>query len=313
MHLLRLIIMAAITAACAACASGSGPAPQRAPQDLHLSIRNLNKGTAFYKKGCYPKAIQHFQEAHERFAAADDVRGTAESLNSMANAYFRIGKLESAILIFKEAVALYHLLDDQAGSIRALTNQSTALAAYGKLEQAKDVLGQADNMAASHHSMLLGLRLKARAILRLKAGDRDGAKQLLLKAIDAISSNDSGQYASAQYTMGYALLATQQPKEAVAYLNRALKMDHEARAYFAIGEDLEALGDGHMQLAQFDQAVSYYKRSIKIFALLGNTAKVEQTSIKLEKSALRADADIEATLHWVSLWLSGQWEANICR
>ncbi|MGD9367670.1 MAG: tetratricopeptide repeat protein [Desulfobacteraceae bacterium] len=312
MRPLRLVMTAILAIACAACASNSSPPPERRAADLRLSIRHLNKGTMFYNKGCFVKAVRHFQEAHERFAAQDNIQGTAESLNSLANAYYRLNDMDSAVLLYDEALELYRLQQDIAGQIRALANKSTALASSGRFKEAGTALDQADALAASK-TILTGLRLKARAILKIKAGDTTEAKRLLLKSMRAISKKEAGQYASAQYTMGYLLLSTQQPQEAIPYLEKALDADRSAHANFGIGQDLEALGDCHMQLRQYRQALTCYKRSLKIFVLLNNANQIQRTRTKLELSAAKADADIQATRHWVDQWLAGEREANVCR
>jgi tetratricopeptide (TPR) repeat protein len=297
-------------AACTACASG--PAPERAPRDLRLSIRHLNRGTQFYNKGCFLKAAQHFHNAHQRFTAADNLRGAADSLNSLANAYYRLNDMERAITVYDEADALYDLLNDKIGRVRALTNKSVALASSDKLPEAAAALKRADALAEPD-DMLMGLRLKARAIVKLKTNAPEESIRLLEKAIQAIAQTDINQYASVQYAMGYALLSNQQPQKAIQYLNRALEADRTAGDHFGIGLDLEALGDCHVQLKQHAHATTAFKRSIKIYALLNHTEKVQAISSKLVNSASKAGTDIEITLDWVTQWLAGLREANICR
>jgi tetratricopeptide (TPR) repeat protein len=277
-----------------------------------LSIRHLNKGTGFYNKGCFTKAARHFQEAHERFSAADNLQGTADSLNSLANAYYRLNDMESAQLVYDEAVELYALLNNSVGQIRALANKSVALASAGELPEAQAALDKADTLA-ERDGALATVRLKARAILRFKRNDVDGSEKLLSKVIRAVPKSDTKQYASAQYTMGYVLLSSRQPNKAIPYLNRALTADRAAGDYFSIGQDLEALGDCHAQLGEHALAATELKRSIKIYGLLNNIEKVQQVSPKLLKSASIAGTEAQTTLNWVARWLAGQWEANICR
>jgi tetratricopeptide (TPR) repeat protein len=307
---LRLLISATLMAAYTACTSG--PVPERAPQDLRLSIRQLNRGTHYYKKGCFSKAAQHFRNAHERFAASDNLRGTADSLNSLANAYYRLNDMDRAVLVYDEAEALYDLLSDKMGRVRALTNKSVALASWDKLQDAQEALNLADTLARPD-DMLRGLRLKARAILKLKTNEPEESKQLLEEAIKVIPQSDINQYASAQYAMGYVLLSTRQPRKAIKYIKRALAADRTAGDHFGIGQDLEALGDCRVQLNQHAQATTEFKRSIKIYALLNDTQKVQTLSSKLLKSASESGTDIQITLDWAAQWLAGLHEADICR
>jgi tetratricopeptide (TPR) repeat protein len=312
MNLLRIISLLLAVAFFTACAGGSAPPPERQPEDLHRSIRYLNKGAIFYNKGCYAKAAYQFQKAHEMFTAADNLQGAADSLHSMANAYYRLNEMPSAVLVYDEAVGYYQLLEDREGQVRALSNKSVALAASGMFEAAESALNQADAVAGNG-AILSGQRLKARAILKIKTGHFGEAKQLIRSAMRSIPKNEAGQYASAQYTMGYLLLQSHQAEDAISYLEKALESDQMSESYFAIAQDLEALADCHAELGRHDQAVNFYKRSIKIFALLGRTERIEQISPRMMKSASAGAVGIEATLHWVKQWLEGQYEIGICR
>ncbi len=312
MNRLRILISLLTVALFTACAVGSGPPPERQPRNLHQSIRYLNKGTQYYDKGCYAKAVYHFQKAHEMFSAADNLQGAADSLNSMANAYYRLEEMSSAVLVYDEALGYYRLLDNREGQVRALMNKSAALAGSGKFEAAEWALNQADALAGGK-DILSGQRKKAWAILKIKMGHIEEAKQLMQSAMRAIPKNEAAQYASAQYTMGYILLRSHNPKEAIAYVEKALAFDRQLSSYFGIAEDLETLGDCHAEMGQHDRAVNFYKRSIKIFALLDRPERVAQVLPHLQKSASIAAVGVDATLHWVKQWLEGQLEIGICR
>lgn len=312
MILLRNMTLLIAAAFLAACAGGSAPPLERQPEDLHRSIRYLNRGTSFYNKGCYTHAAYHFQKAHEMFSAADNLQGAADSLNSLANAYYRLNEMTSAVLVYDEAADYYQQLENRSGRIRALSNKSVALASAGKNEAAASALDQADAIAGDD-DILVGQRLKARAILKLKTDEIDQAKKLMKKAVRSISRGEAGQYASAQYTMGYLLLHGQEPGAAIDYLERALKADQESGAYYSIAQDLETLGDCHAAMSKPAEAVHYYKRSIKIFALLERSEQVAQITHRLQKSATMAGLDISATLHWVKQWSDARWELSLCR
>ena len=313
MYALRIITILLTATLLAACAGGGATPPsERQPQDLHRSIRYLNKGTRFYQKGCYTHAVRQFQKAHELFAAADNLQGAADSLNSLANAYYRLNEMPSAVLVYDEAADYYQLLGDREGQIRALSNKSVALSSSGMYQTAASVLDRAD-AAAGGEDILSGQRLKARAILKLKTENIEQAKRLMRKAMRSIQEHDEGQYASAQYTMGYILLSSKKPGDAIAYLQRALEADQTAGAYFSIAQDLETLGDCHTAIGQHAQAVNFYKRGIKIFALLDHAERVAEIAPRLTKCASIAELDIAATLHWIKKWSEGPWDLSICR
>ncbi len=310
MYLYRLLILAVTAAVCLACASG--PAQQRPPKDVRLSIRHLNKGTTYYTKGCYPKALQHLQEAHERFAAADHLQGTADSLNSMANTYYRLGSFQSALTVYDEAIALFGQLGQKSGQVRALANKSAALIAGQKLDEASVVLDQADEIAGGKN-ILAALRLKTRAMLGIAHNDFKGAEALLLRALDAAPQADQLLFADIQYTMGHLMLTIRHPERAAAHLEAALKIDRAIGAYYSTALDLAALGSCYDDMARHAEAVGYFKRSLKIFALLQAAPKVQWVLPRLERNAEKSGLNIQAALQWAAQWTAGQREANICR
>ena len=310
MRLFRPLILVLTASICLACASG--PAPEKLPKDAHQSIRHLNKGTAYYIKGCYPQALRHIQAAHERFAAADDLQGVADSLNTMANIYFRMDDYQSALAVFDETIPIYEQLGDRVGQVRALVNKSAALIAARRLEDALQALDRADGLSQSAN-ILGALRLKTRAMLLLAKDDAKEAENLLARALDTVPESDPALQADIQYTLAHLMLTTRRPQLAVTHVDHALKIDRAAGAYFSIGLDLAALGSCYQELAQYAEAVDFYKRSLKIFALLEAPKKVQWVLPRLASSAQKAGLNLQATLHWTEQWLDGQGEAGVCR
>lgn len=299
-----------VLALCSACASG--PAPERSPRPIRQSLRHLNKGAVLYTRGCYLEALARFSEAHERYTAADHLEGVAASLNSIANVYFQLNDLDSALLVFEEAIAVFETLDDRQGLIRAVTNKGAALIAAQKPDEGEAVLDKADALAAGT-DVLSALRLKNRALLEMDRQHFTEAKQILEQAIGRSGENAVEQAASVHYTMGRILQAEQNTAGAIAHFNTALDIDRSRGAYMGIAQDLAALGSSYAAMGQYDQAVSHYRRSLKVFALLGNTPAVRDIRRSLEDAAAQTGADIRSTIHWVERWRKGNKEANLCR
>jgi tetratricopeptide (TPR) repeat protein len=310
MRHLRPAFITITVLACLACASA--PAPPKLPEDIHQGIRYLNKGSAEYQKGCYHKALQHVREAHERFSLVDDLSGSAASLNTLANIYYRLGDLRGALLIYNEAAALFEQLDQRPGLVRVLANKAAALAASGNLDEATRTLDHADEMAKNTR-ILESLRLKTRGLLHIAGGDSQGAEDLLVAALNAASQSEPGLLADIHYTLAQVKSTKPQVQEAVSHLQTALALDRAASAYFSTGLDLAALGSCHENLADFTEAVNYYKRSLKIFAMLEARHKVQWVRSRLQSCAEKAGLNPEAVLHWSEQWAAGRNEAGLCR
>ena len=311
MFALRSTILLLMVSALLACASS--PAPERGSSDTRLSIRHLNKAADFYTKGCFSKALEQAQEAHERFVAADDLKGTADSLDSMANIFYRMGDPMHALPIYDEAIDLFRQSGDKSGQARAMANKSAALIAVKRLDQAAAVLDQADALGVGTQAALCW---KTRGLLRIEQHDTQGAEALLRDALRKVSLSDQALAADIHYTLGYLLLTTQRPQPAIGHLEAALNLDRSAGAYYSIGIDLAALGACFDRLAQYDEAVRRYKRSLEIFALLGASRKMHEVLPRLKVSARKAgvaDQGLLTTLQWAQQWLEGRQQADLCR
>ena len=309
----RLLMIALITALCLSCAAG--PAPEQAPPDIHEGTRYLNKAAAYYRKGCYSKALQYIQEAHERFVAADYLQGTAQSLNTMANIYFRMDDFSSALAFFDESITLFRQLNDKRGQVRALSNKAAVLIAAKRLEDADKALELADNTAGDQ-DLLPALRLKTRALLSIERNDPIDAEALLTRSLRRVSDTDRALQADIHYTIGHAMLISGHAQQAIDHLETALELDRAAGAYFQIGMDLAELGACFQQVGQYAEAIDRFNRSIKIFALMAAPQKVSEVLAKLQASAGKSDRPepaVQATLKWAELWLAGRREANLCR
>ncbi len=290
----------------------STPLPERMPSYLRQSIRHLNKGTQYYTKGCYPLALRQFQESHERYVAADHLPGTAASLNSLANTYYRMKDFEGALAVYDEAIALYRQLEDRPGLTLALANKAAALIATGQMESAGLHLDEADRVAGDE-ALMASQRLRTRAIWLMRRGDPGQAEKLLRQALRLTPDSAQAQIAAVQYALGRLFMDSRRPAQGLSHLEAALEADRKLGAFHGIALDLAALGDSRARLNRHDLAVSYFKRSMKIFALLGDAPMVDEIRTRLVASGRSADVDILASLQWVDRWLAGDRTANICR
>lgn len=310
MQTLRLPIVALGIILILACGTAAPPEPS--PKHIRQSTRHLDRGATLFKKGCYFRALDHYQQAHERYTAADQIEGIAHSLNGIANVYYRLGDGPRAVSAYNEAIETYGLANAQSGVVRAICNKSAALISANRLTAAETSMNQADQ-AAGFNRIMPALRHKVRALLKMKTGSVRDAETLLKKAIRAAENSEPDQLASANYTMGQLLLDQQRPSEAINFIEKSLSLDRAAGAYDDVAHDLSAMGRCHFQLMQQAKAATHVKRSIKIFALLGNATKVKTLANLLKSQAIGPNQEIEATLRWANQWLAGDKEANLCR
>ncbi len=274
--------------------------------------RPLNHGAALYLQGCYTRALEFFQEAHERYTVLDNLPGIASSLNSMANVYYQLDDMQGALRSYTEALAVYRQLEDRDGAVRVLSNQAAALVRSGQLEEAAHTLDQADALAGAA-PLLLTLRLKNRALIAMARNETAEAQRLLTQALAVRRAGDDASKAAAHYALGRLLVETGRPAEAEPHLQEALTFDRAGGAYPSVAKDLAALGVCYARLGDHARAVGFFLRSAKIYALLQDTLRTQELIASLKDSADRAGVDIQASLHWIEEWLEGRTEGTLCR
>lgn len=301
-----LIVIAA--ALCVACAGG--PAPQRSPKHLRKSVYYNNRGADLLSQGCYVQALNFFNEAHQRYAIADNLEGVAQSLNSIADLYYRLGDMTSALLVYDDAIAVYREIADDTGLVRAMADKAATLIALDRLTEAARILDQAD--ALDPEGAQKAMRLKNRALLYIRKKDFPVAKDLLARALASSDESQTAVRSSIYFAAGHIALMERRTEEARKAFTRALDIDRAATAYSLMARDLQNIGDCWVQDNDQARAVAYFKRSAKIYALLADSAKADEVTGQLKKSAGQAGIDIQATLHWIKLWLKEGRAVDLC-
>jgi len=293
---------------CSACATG--PAPQRASEQTRNSIYYLNQGTELFARGCYGRAMDYFQDAHQLFSAADDRAGVIQALNSIGDTYFRLDDLESALRVYGDAIALAQAEAHHPGLVRALSNQAAALMNLNRGREAALALDQAADLGKTNGEQ--ALYLKTRALWCIHEGQRDQALSFLEAALKACDTNGEDSRSSIYFAMGHLLMQNDQPEQARSRFDQALALDREKHVPYDIARDLEAIGMTYAAVEDHHHAVDHLKRSAKIYALLKDTRRAQTAVAQLEKSAGLADVDAGTTLFWIQTWLADKTGSAIC-
>jgi|GEM_PF-1253606 len=291
-----------------ACA-GSPPPSVSMPEDIRETTYYARKAVKLFRKGCYAGALDYFQDAHERYAAADQLEGVAHSLNGIADIYHRWGEIQSAVKVYDDVIEIYQSLDDSQGVIQVLCNKSAALIALDRLETAAEILRQADALDRSGNQT--PIRLRTRALLSIRKNEPQLAREQLDQALAAAEA-DQPMQSSIFYAKGHVELTADRPAQAKVFFGQALHLDRAAGAYHDIARDLQSLGTCHARLGDHRQALNHFKRSAKIFALLKDQRRATEVIEQLEKSARRAGADIQTTLQWIHQWMLNPNDGQIC-
>ncbi len=297
---IRIVLFSTLILACAGANS-----KQITPEHLTSGMKEIQKGNGLYQRGCYQRAIDHFFQAHEQFAASDQVAGVAMSMNNIATVYRALGDTTNALRFFNEAFTLYQDLTDPDETIRVLSNIAATLLGDDKIREAETAMNMADRLAADHGVAYVPL-LRNRGIWSTKKKAYGNAETILTKALADVDPSKFSEFAAVNAALGAMMTETDRPNRAIEFYNNALDADRQAGFTKAIGDDLAAIGSIHQGLEAHTAASSYYQRSLKIYALIGNKPKVRDTMGRFEEVVEKTGQDASITREFVASWLRGE-------
>lgn len=298
----QTILIALLTTLVLACAGANSK--QIKPKHLTSGMQQIKKGNELYQKGCYKRSIEHFFRAHERFAASDQVAGVAMSMNNIGTVYRILGDTTDALRFFNESYRMYQDLNDPAGRVRVLSNIAATLLGVGKLTEAEPVIDTADRLAADH-GIMHGPLLRNRGILFAKKKAYQRAETILNRALTDVDPSNLSEFAAINAALGNLMAETDRTNEAIEFFKDALVADRQSGFTKGMGDDLAAIGKTYHGLEAYSAASSYYQRSLKIYALIGNTQKVRDIMGRLEKIAEETGRDASITKEFAASWLKG--------
>lgn len=293
---------------CLGCASG--PAPERAPEQIREGIYYQNEGADLFTKGCYVRAMDYFQDAHQLYTAVDDQTGVVWALNSIADTYFRLGDMKNALLLYDDAAALSKSEGRSPDLVRALSNKAAVLLALNRPKESASSLDHAETIR--NKGSYEALYLKTRALLLIEEKKLKRADAFLDRALDAPGSGGIATRSSIYFSMGHLLLQHGQTEKARKHFEKALVLDRKGACHHDIARDLEAIAATFTVEGNHAHATHFYKRSAKIYALLKDGRRIQAVLPDMKRSATLADIDIRMTLHWIQKWLNGKSGNAIC-
>lgn len=294
---------------CFACAGGNSG--KKIPEHITAGTKEMTRGIDTYNNGCYKDSLEYFYRAHELFVASDQLSGVAMSLNNIGNVYRITGDFESALLFFDEAFAIYSDMDDPLGGVQVLSNKVAALIDGDRLEEAEEVLNMTEEMAKENR-ILFGPLFSNRGILLIKKTEYSRAEELMQTALANTDPENPSEFATVNSAFGNLMLETQRYEKAIDFFKTALKADRLSGFNKSIADDLAAIGSAYLKLGKDELAVNFLKRSVEIYALIGNHKKVQNIMKKLEKVSEKTGIDLSITKHFVNRWLEGKTLESIC-
>jgi CHAT domain-containing protein/Tfp pilus assembly protein PilF len=205
-------------------------------------------------------------------AQAMDARKTqADQLYREADFHLKSNAFQAAQLKLEQAFSLYQQLGDTTGQKDVLTSLGVAIAGQTYYQEALRYLAQAEAIAGDTSQQ--GRIWTEQGFVYLELGEYRQAHYLFLRSqgsqvqnIDRENRNRIGIGEAYRYLGMYS--------QALPYLKTAENASGDRNDY---GRALNALGDIYFELAQYQEAQSYYQKAISIRQSLGDRLGTSRT------------------------------------
>ncbi len=292
-----------------ACAGGKPV--KKTPHHIKIGNQELKKGSFWYKKGCYDKALKHFFRAHETYAATDQLEGVAMCLNNIGNIYRFTDDTDSALIFYEESYNIYGAANNNKLAIHALSNKSALLIDRGRLKEASNELDRVERIAQGE-KLTFAFMLKNRGIFYIKEKKFKEAGKFLSKALAETDPENFSEIAAVNFSLGNLMLENKEYEKAAPFFEKALNADKKTGFYNSIADDLAAIAKANLLLGRNEIAANFFKRSVKIYAFLGDKEKALNLLAQMEDTAGKSGIDTTITKHFVESWLKGETLTGPC-
>jgi len=213
------------------------------------------------------------------------------------------------VAFFDEALAIHAETKDSQAALQTLSNKAAALIGADQLDRAETLIAEAESRTTTPFLPLL----INKGILLIRKEAYPQAQSILEEALARVERQDQASQAKINFSLGRIMNVTGDTQGAIEYFSRALDNDRSVGFHRGMAEDLTRLGDAFLKQGTPKEALKYYKRAVKMYALIGDRSNVSRLMDKLKQVAESTGADIRLTAHFVKIWLEDKTFQGPCR
>ena len=138
------------------------------------------------------------------------------------------------------------------------------------------------------------------------------AEAVLLDCLRAMEQDSVENSASVHFALGNLMLETERFEKAVFFFDSALHSDRTVGFYKGMADDLYYMGLAFSRDEKVEEAIQRWKRSAKIYAILGYVNDVNNVMKYLKELSLKYNVDINLTELFIKQWLCGESYERLC-
>ncbi|MFN8360088.1 MAG: adenylate/guanylate cyclase domain-containing protein [Candidatus Kapaibacterium sp.] len=253
-----------------------GDAEQQLTQSTLRAISNRLLGVLSWRRGDYPKALEHYNSALILSEEIADKANIAATLGNIGNVYGRLSDYSKALEYCSKALTIDEELGNKHGIARHLGNigimhsnlsdYPKALEYYGKALTIDEVLGNKAGVA---------IRLGNIGLVYWNLSDYTKALEYYGKALTIYEElgNKEGE-AMLFGNIGLVYLNLSDYPKALEYLGKALTIAEELGNKAGVAMHLGCIGNVHLNLFDYPKALEYFGNALTIDEELGNKSGV---------------------------------------
>lgn len=272
---------------------------EKGTDSVAISKALQNMGNIFLEVGKTDSALLYFERSIEIKLRLGDITSLSKTISNLGNYYFQIGEQETAIEYYKRVIPFYKKTSYTEGLARVSNNIGSAYRQLGFYTLAvKNYLYGLElydslNMQESYATTLANIA----AVLKAQS-DFEEAEKYYQRAID-IYDEEGADIGLANVSRNRAdlLLLQNKPNLALALLKRAEEVYLLKGLKRDLSDVYHGFGRAYGGLKSFNQAESYFTKSIAIKNEIGNVDGIGMVSnsyaVTLYQSKKYAEARIK--------------------
>lgn len=197
--------------------------------------------------------------------------------HKLSSAYTMQTKSEKGLKYGFEALKNYEAIHDSTNSANMMVNIANVYQQQNNFKQADQYLRSAEKIASRlKRKTVLGNVYNTMGILYAEHGLLDSSLRFFLASTAIREQLDDITTLAWNYNnLGGLYVMLEKPKEAILYLEKALKKFEEAGNYEGQSSVANNLGELNMQTGDTKKALQYYSYSRKLYSLTNNPENLE--------------------------------------
>ena len=260
-----------------------------------LATSQTNIGLIYFMKGEYADALDYYYDAYRIYKdSLESKAGFGAVLNNIGDVFLELHDYQKALSYYQESITISEQMKDHRRLCTGLRQSGKVRAILGDTVTAEQNFTRAIGYAQALNDPVAEVAsVKERAIMLLNTGRTREARHFLQAYENMIAGlQNDAQKAEVRYIFGQASFKEKAYLEALAYLNKALKISEEKQSLRLQADVNKSLFLLCTELGKYQQANQHARRFITLTGQLGDESIVKVLSAYQKYEREKADKEL---------------------